>query len=119
MVLLIVTWQAELCNRLPPPKTPSVLNGTARYRGKPASIMTDRGFQFYVTVSEAKKKSVSKFKKRLVDLDTMLILGDVRYPQTNGKLERLHEFEATMVRKSDPAHMQRHEYLTLSSSSCP
>ena len=81
--------------------------------GKPASIMTDRGSQLYANASEAKKKGVSEFEKRLVSLGIRQILAGARHPQTNGKLERLHgelqrklpEFVAIMMRKSDPADL--------------
>lgn len=64
-------------------------------------------------MSEAKKKGASDFEKRLVELETRQILSRVRHPQTNGKLERLHgeiqrklpEFEAIMMRKSDPVDL--------------
>ena len=58
--------------------------------GKPASILTDHGSQFYANESESKKKGVSEFEKKLVELDIRHILARVKHPQTNGKLERLH-----------------------------
>ncbi len=67
-----------------------VLDEAIKNHGKPASILTDRGTQFYATESEAKKKGASKFEQRLVELDIKHILARVRHPQTNGKLERLH-----------------------------
>ena len=91
----------------------AVLDEAIKNHGKPASIMTDRGSQFYVNASEAKKKGASIFEKRLVELGIKQILAGVRHPQTNGKLERLHgeiqrklpEFEAIMTRKSDPVDL--------------
>ena len=88
----------------------TVLDEAIKNHGKPASIMTDRGSQFYASTLEAKKKGASVFEKRLVGLGIRQILAGVRHPQTNGKLERLHgeiqrklpEFEAIMTRKSDP-----------------
>ena len=68
----------------------AVLEQAIEDHGKPASILTDRSSQFYATESEAKKKGVSGFEKRLVQLDIHHILARVRHPQTNGKLERLH-----------------------------
>ena len=68
----------------------SVLEEAIGNHGKPASILTDRGSQFYATESEAKKKGVSRFEQRLVELDIKHILARVKHPQTNGKLERLH-----------------------------
>ena len=58
--------------------------------GKPASILSDRGTQFYATESEKKAKGVSMFEKRLNDLGIRHILARVAHPQTNGKLERVH-----------------------------
>ena len=68
----------------------AVLDEAIKNHGKPASIMTDRGSQFYANASEAKKKGASVFEKRLVELGIRQILAGVRHPQTNGKLERLH-----------------------------
>ena len=91
----------------------AVLDEAIKNHGKPASIMTDRGSQFYASALEAKKKGASVFEKRLVELGIRQILAGVRHPQTNGKLERLHgeiqrklpEFEAIMMRKSDPVDL--------------
>ena len=58
--------------------------------GKPASIMTDHGAQFFANESEKKQKGISKFGQKLADLNIKQILAGVRHPQTNGKLERLH-----------------------------
>ena len=86
------------------------LEEAIKNHGKPASIMTDHGSQFYANASEAKKKGASDFEKRLIGLGIHQILARVKHPQTNGKLERLHgeiqrklpEFEAILMRKSDP-----------------
>lgn len=67
-----------------------VLDEAIKDHGKPASILTDCGTQFYATESEAKKKGESKFEQRLVELDIKHVFARVRHPQTNGKLERLH-----------------------------
>ena len=91
----------------------TVPENAIRNHGKPASIMTDRGSQFYANASGAKKKEVSESEKRLASLEIRQILADVRHPQTNDKLERLHgelqrklpELEAIMVRKSDPVDL--------------
>ena len=68
----------------------AVLERAIRNHGKPASILTDRDSQFYATESEAKRKGVSMFEQRLVELGIRHILARVNHPQTNGKLERLH-----------------------------
>jgi putative transposase len=68
----------------------AVLDEAIKNHGKPASILTDRGSQFYASASEAKKKGSSEFEKRLVELGIKQILARVNHPQTNGKIERLH-----------------------------
>ena len=87
-----------------------MLEEAIKNHGKPASIMTDHGSQFYANASEAKRKGASDFGKRLVRLGIHQILARVKHPQTSGKLKRLHgeirrklpEFEAILMRKSDP-----------------
>ena len=91
----------------------AVLEEAIKNHGKPASIMTDRGSQFYANASEAKKKGASVFEKMLVEFEIKQILADARHPQTNGNLERLYseiqrklpKFEAIMMRKSDPVDL--------------
>ena len=67
-----------------------VLDRAIADHGKPASILTDHGSQFYANASEKKRKGTSRFEERLVELDIRQILARVGHPQTNGKLERLH-----------------------------
>ena len=67
-----------------------VLDEAITNHGKPASIMTDHGSQFYANESDKKNKGTSQFEERLVELDIRQILARVRHPQTNGKLERFH-----------------------------
>ncbi len=88
----------------------SVLKQAMKNHGKPASIMTDYGSQFYANAAKAKRRGVSDFEKRLVKLGIKQILAGLRHPQTNGKLERFHgeiqrklpEFVNIMQRVSDP-----------------
>ena len=88
----------------------AVLGEAVRNHGKPASIMTDHGSQFYANASEAKRKGASDFEKRLVGLEIHQILARVKHTQTNDKLRRLRgkiqrklpEFETILMRKSDP-----------------
>ncbi len=69
--------------------------------GKPASILSDRGSQFYAVESEEKVKGVTAFEKALAKHEIRQILGRVHHPQTNGKVERffrtaeekVHEFK--------------------------
>ena len=67
-----------------------VLEDAIKNHGKPASILTDHGSQFYANASEIKKKGVSEYEQKLVELDIKHILARVNHPQTNGKLERFH-----------------------------
>ncbi len=68
----------------------SVLYRAIKDHGKPASVMTDHGSQFYSNASEYKKKGASEFEQELVRLEIRHILASVGHPQTNGKLERFH-----------------------------
>ena len=67
-----------------------VLDEAIKAHGKPASILTDRGTQFYASESEVKKNGNSKFEERMVERGIKHILPRVRHPQTNGKIERFH-----------------------------
>ena len=58
--------------------------------GRPATILTDHGSQFYANESEYKAKGATEFEKTLVELEVKHILARVGHPQTNGKLERFH-----------------------------
>ena len=88
----------------------AVLDAAIRGHGRPASIMTDHGTQFYANKKEAMERGAGLFERKLVELGIRQILAGVGHPQTNGKLERLHgeiqrklhEFEEIMMRKSDP-----------------
>ncbi len=68
----------------------TVLYGAIKKHGKPASIMTDHGSQFYANASEYKKKGASIYEQELVKLNIRHILAGIGHPQTNGKLERFH-----------------------------
>ena len=67
-----------------------VLRAAMEAHGKPASILTDRGSQFYANEGQYKKKGASEFERELVSLGIRQILARVRHPQTNGKLEGVH-----------------------------
>ena len=67
-----------------------VLDRAIANHGKPASILTDHGSQFYANASDKKMKGTSRFEERLVELGIRQILARVGHPQTNGKLERFH-----------------------------
>ena len=69
----------------------AVLETAIEKHGKPASIMTDHGSQFYANEKEtAKKRGEGEFEKKLTELGIRQILAGVGRPQTNGKVERLH-----------------------------
>ena len=68
----------------------AVLQEAISNHGRPASILTDHGSQFYANAGEYKQKGASEFEKELVALDIKHILARVNHPQTNGKLERFH-----------------------------
>ena len=90
-----------------------VLEEAIEKHGKPAAILSDRGAQFYANASEKKKKGISKFEKKLAELEIKHIVARPRHPQTNGKIERLFGelqrklpcFEEIMQRTRDPVDL--------------
>ena len=67
-----------------------ILEEAVKRHGKPASIMTDRGPQFYASEAEARKNGESAYEKKLVELGIRQILAWTRQAQTTGKLARLY-----------------------------
>ena len=65
-----------------------VLGRAIRDHGKPVSILTDRGSQFYAVECDEKLKGLTTFEKYLIEHEIRQILGRVHHPQTNGKIER-------------------------------
>jgi len=65
-----------------------VLKETVKKHGKPASILTDRGTQFYAVEADEKLKGLTVFEKYLIENEIRQVLGRVSHPQTNGKVER-------------------------------
>jgi putative transposase len=65
-----------------------VLEEATKRHGKPASILTDRGAQFYANEKEESEKGATLFERYLVENDIRQILARVMHPQTNGKVER-------------------------------
>ena len=75
-----------------------VLKEAISSHGKPASVLTDRGSQFYASPKEDAAQGESQFQKELRALDIRHILAGVNHPQTNGNLERFfHTLETEMV----------------------
>jgi len=80
----------------------AVLESAMKRWGRPASILSDRGSQFYAVESEAREKGATEFEKALVKYEIRQVLGRVHHPQTNGKIERffrtveekIHEFNS-------------------------
>ena len=73
-----------------------VLKQAIKKHGKPASVLTDRGTQFYANETEEREKGSTLFERYLVENEIRQILSRVSHPQTNGKVER---FFGTLKRK--------------------
>ena len=73
-----------------------VLKQAIKEHGKPASILTDRGIQFYANEAEERERGSTVFERYLVENEIRQILARVSHPQTNGKVER---FFGTVKRK--------------------
>ena len=65
-----------------------VLKEAIKRHGKPASILTDRGIQFYAVEADDRLKGLTVFEKYLIENEIRQILSRVNHPQTNGKVER-------------------------------
>ena len=65
-----------------------MLKEAIRKHGKPASVLTDRGIQFYANESEEREKGATVFERYLVEEGIRQVLSRVMHPQTNGKVER-------------------------------
>ena len=59
--------------------------------GKPKSILSDRGVQFYAVEADAREKGLTEFEVFLTRNQIRYILGRVSHPQTNGKVEKLFD----------------------------
>jgi len=81
-----------------------VLKEAIRRYGRPASILTDRGTQFYASETEEREKGANAFERYLLENGIRQVLSRVMHPQTNGKVERffrtvkekLPEFEGSV-----------------------
>ena len=83
----------------------------AKY-GRPASIMTDHGTQFFANEAEGRERGEAAFEAELRRLGIRHVKARIAHPQTNGNIERFHkeiecrlrEFEAEsapMATRSD------------------
>jgi putative transposase len=59
--------------------------------GKPKSILSDRGIQFYAIEADAREKGLTEFEIFLMRNHIRHILGRVSHPQTNVKVEKLFD----------------------------
>jgi putative transposase len=66
--------------------TISVFNSAVEKWGKPREVLTDHGTQFC-----ADEDDNYKFRNHLKSMTVKHILGRIKHPQTNGKLERLNQ----------------------------
>ena len=73
-----------------------VLKDAVKKHGKPASMLTDRGAQFYANEAEERERGSTVFERYLVENEIRHVLSRVSHPQTNGKIER---FFGTVKRK--------------------
>ncbi|MEM0287100.1 MAG: hypothetical protein QXG05_02865 [Nitrososphaerota archaeon] len=68
-----------------------VLDSAITKYGKLASILCDHGSTFYAVESVAREKGLTEFEKYLLKNRIRLIIGRVRHPQTNGKIEKFFD----------------------------
>jgi putative transposase len=73
-----------------------VLKDAIKKHGRPASMLTDRGTQFYASEAEERERGSTVFERYLVENEIRHALSRVSHPQTNGKIER---FFGTVKRK--------------------
>ena len=66
--------------------------------GKPKSVLSDRGIQFYAIEVEAREKGLTEFETYLMRNHIRHILGRVSHPQTNGKVEKLFDEVGKKIR---------------------
>ena len=69
----------------------AVLHAAIARHGRPASIMTDHGSQFFANEAEGRRRGETAFEAELKRLGIRHVLSRIRRPQTNGKIERVHK----------------------------
>ena len=72
------------------PNALRVLKDAIRRHGKPYSVLTDHGSQFYANEKKNAERGKSVFEQELAELGIKHVMARIRHPQTNGKLERFH-----------------------------
>jgi len=76
-----------------------VLEKAIKKWGRPASVLSDRGSQFYAVESEERVRGVTAFEMTLAKHEIRQVLGRVHHPQTNGKVERFFRTAGEKIQK--------------------
>ena len=69
----------------------AVLHVGIERHGRPASIMTDHGSQFFANEAEGRRRGEAAFEAELRRLGIRHVMARIAHPQTNGKIERVHK----------------------------
>ncbi len=69
----------------------------ARY-GKPAAMISDHGSTFYAVESDKRDKGLTEFEIYLLKNKIRFIVGRVRHPQSNGKIEKFFDIFESKIR---------------------
>ncbi|MGC8912145.1 MAG: DDE-type integrase/transposase/recombinase [Thermoprotei archaeon] len=75
-----------------------ILDSAIAKYGKPASIITDHGTTFYTVESEKREKGLTEFESYLLKNKIRFIVGRVRHPQSNGKIEKFFDIFEKKIR---------------------
>jgi len=75
-----------------------VLDNAIAKHGKPASIISDHGSQFYAVESDKRDKGLTEFEIYLLKNKIRFIVGKVRHPQSNGKIEKFFDIFESKIR---------------------
>jgi putative transposase len=66
--------------------------------GKPASMISDHGSTFYAIESDKRDKGLTEFEIYLLKNKIRFIVGKVRHPQSNGKIEKFFDIFESKIR---------------------
>ena len=69
----------------------AVLHICIARHGRPASIMTDRGSQFFANEAEGRRHGQAAFEAELERLGIRHVAARAHHPQTNGEIERVRK----------------------------